>query len=385
MVYACPFGVIVQLKLGLGIAVRIQIGIGLNGVARIHETGALGPGGEGEIAAGVCENVCTAHQDGVGHLGKLPACEVIMLLEILAHQKTNAAYGRRGHAGTTGNRNGIVSIGRDDAAANAGNLRLQGQLIGGTPAGEGGNLVPVGPGHPIGVHIHRIGDDGRGHVIAIEVRHAHNRNGVFVMGGVRDGKLAAACCGGVQNHTHCAMVRGNLRLFVDADCITELGQDQLPSHIHVVILRFQTVLEDHILVIPPAEDIAKAVCKGRLVRESIFIVIGANAEAQAVQRAAETGQIAAVVRACHRHGCIKGGRHVDRADVRIRCKAQVIVPEALQSAVGVISRCHTDIQAGVQSAVEHGSDFGIGSDRAAACAEASRHPRQGEWHPPARP
>ena len=72
-------------------------------------------------------------------------CQLVLVhacgLQILPHQRRRGSDRRRGHGGAGSNSKIIPIVRREYIAANTGDLRLQGETIGGTPRGEAGHFT----------------------------------------------------------------------------------------------------------------------------------------------------------------------------------------------------------------------------------------------------
>ena len=93
----------------------------------------------------------SAHEQAVYHMGQL-LLRHAGFPQVLPHQSCRGGHGGRGHGGTGSHGVVIAHISREHVAADAGDLRLQGQAVGGTPGGEAGYLTCELAGIPNGVY-----------------------------------------------------------------------------------------------------------------------------------------------------------------------------------------------------------------------------------------
>ena len=134
LIYAGALRIVAQLQLGLVGALHLDVGLRVHGRTDVDHTGALAADEVEGTVLFIQNGGSRRHQQTVGHMG-IVLFRDIGILQILPHQSGAGSHGGRGHAGTGGNTH-PVAIGGQDVAADAGDLRLQGQTAGGAPGGE---------------------------------------------------------------------------------------------------------------------------------------------------------------------------------------------------------------------------------------------------------
>ena len=97
----------------------------------------------------------SAHEQTVHHMGQL-LLRHAGFPQVLPHQSRRGGHGGRGHGGTGSHGVVIAHISREHVAADAGDLRLQGQAVGGTPGGEAGHLTCKLAGIPNGIYPQKV-------------------------------------------------------------------------------------------------------------------------------------------------------------------------------------------------------------------------------------
>ena len=214
-----------------------------------------------------------------------------------------------------------------------------------------------------------IGYDTVGKVVAVEICHAHGRDGVFIMGRVGNFEIARSIGCGIENQADCPVGLCNPSLFVDGKVRAELCKNKLARNINAFVIRFRTGIKTYIFPVS-AELCAESVCIGGFVGELIIISVCADAEGEVIEFACKACQIGAVVGTCNAYRGVESCGHAENTDIGVAGKAEVVVPKALVGAVCIVSCCNRNVYAGVKGGIEHGGYFGITCNGAAACAEA---------------
>ena len=143
--------VVPQLKFGFVGACYLDIGPGGHSKGGVGQACALTADEIEGVVLLVPDGGGSAHEQTVHHMGQL-LLRHAGFPQVLPHQSSRGGHGGRGHGGTGSHGVVIAHISREHVAADAGDLRLQGQAVGGTPGGEAGYLTCKLAGIPNGVY-----------------------------------------------------------------------------------------------------------------------------------------------------------------------------------------------------------------------------------------
>ena len=235
----CAGSGVVVAKFTLGAALHriaaAQIAFRGGGLHQIHKACTLGSGRILQLA--LHHRVGSAHHEICRHLAQLSFLIVVVLPQILHQHSHGAGYLRSGHGGTAhfavvGAGQGRISRGVD-AAAHTCNLRLQLQVRGDAPGGEGADgllqlhmdQVTFAHGHGTGGHLLQVlavrhGDGNTRNVVAAVIdlhqnlaRHVvvnHAGNGASRLGSsllLREGRLSAGDQRDLAGHVQIGIIR----------------------------------------------------------------------------------------------------------------------------------------------------------------------------------
>ena len=360
--------VIAKLKLGLISACNIDIGADGDSFPCVNKTCALDTRREGKVAVGIDDRLCTAHEEFIDGYGKLFAAEVGGLLQILANQNADTRNSRGCHARTAGNSNRTVLVCGNHAAADCGDVGLEGKLIGCAPAGESGYLIAIGTSHPISLHMKSIGNNVVREVISIEICHTYGGNGVLVMCGIGNGEIAGRIGRRIEDKSDCAVGLSNPALLVNGKLRAELCENKLAGYVNAFVIRIRTRFQAYIFPVT-TELRTKPVGIGGFIGELILIIVCTDMESEVIKAACKAGQIGAVIGACNAHGSIEGSRHTKNSDIGIACKSKIVIPKACIGAVSVIACSNSHVDTCFKSCVEYSGYFRIARNRTTARAE----------------
>ena len=345
-VLAGHVGVVLQFQLRFHLAGNGQISLGAHGVMNADKTCALLPGRDGHAALAI-DDMSGAHQQGIGHVLPVGGAHVrIALLQGLLHdghsaRRMGGSHGSAVHAliGTAGN--GCI-----DAAAGGGDLRLNGQLAGGTPGGEVGHTVNGGSHGAVSLGY------GDGLVLQLlqglagGLRNEHGGNAPL-----GNGHIEHALGVVVAEHTDGTGLGGVLHLLFIVDA-APLNQSDLAVHVQTFVVFFVALAgDDHILQLalvgqsPESDGVGGSALDGSAVIVSIILAAGRNIGALHH----------AVVHGSHGHGLAPGRGVAHHAVIRVGGQRLCAEGVAVSGAIG-IACSHGQRNAVLAAAPEHLQD-----------------------------
>ena len=341
-VHALHGGIVLQLQLGTLHACHGQITPGIHGVADAHQAGALLAGRIGHAVV-VIDHMGGAHEQGIGHVLAVRAGHrgVAGLQGLLddghAARHMGGSHGGAVHALIAAGHGGI------NARAGGGELRLQGQLGGGAPAGE--------VGHAIGGGFHQGVGGGHGQGLGLLLLHVFTgglgdkRAGDLPVG---DGHVQHAGDVVVHQHANGAGVGGVALLLLIVHAAAPLHQGDLAGQIQARIVLLRAVVgHHHILQGAPGGQAA----------EGLGVLVVADGGAVLIgQVLAAHGDIGALDHAVghggHGQGLAIGGGLADQAVIGVGGQGLAAEGVAIGGVIGVAGG-HSQGHAALAGALEH--------------------------------
>ena len=341
-VHALHGGIVLQLQLGTLHALHGQIAPGVHGVVDAHQASALLPGGIGHAVV-VIDHMGGAHEQGVGHVLAVRAGHRgIPGLQGLLDDGHAARHMGGGHGGAV---HALITAGHGgiDARAGGGELRLQGQLGGGAPAGE--------VGHAIGGGFHQGVGRSHGQGLGLLLLHVFagslgdKRAGDLPVG---DGHVQHAGDVVVHQHANGAGVGGVAFLLLIVHAAAPLHQGDLAGQVQARIVLLRAVVGNHhILDGAPGGQAAEGL--GVLVLADggavlIGQVLAAHGDIGALDHAVGHGS--------HRQGLAIGRGLADQAVIGVGGQGLAAEGVAIGGVIGV-ARGHSQGHAALAGALEH--------------------------------
>ena len=238
-IHALHSGIVLQLQLGTLHARHGQITPGIHGVVDAHQAGALLAGRIGHAVV-VIDHMGGAHEQGIGHVLAVRAGHRgIAGLQGLLDDGHAARHMGGGHGGAV---HALIAAGHGgiDARAGGGELRLQGQLGGGAPAGE--------IGHAVGGRLHQGVGRSHGQGLGLLLLHVFagslgdKRAGDLPVG---DGHIQHAGDVVVHQHTDGAGVGSGALLLLIVHAAAPLDQGDLAGQVQARIVLLRAVVGHH--------------------------------------------------------------------------------------------------------------------------------------------
>ena len=341
-IHALHSGIVLQLQLGTLHARHGQITPGIHGVVDAHQAGALLAGRIGHAVV-VIDHMGGAHEQGIGHVLAVRAGHrgIAGLQGLLddghAARHMGGSHGGAVHALITAGHGGI------DARAGGGELRLQGQLGGGAPAGE--------IGHAVGGRLHQGVGRSHGQGLGLLLLHVFagslgdKRAGNLPVG---DGHIQHAGDVVVHQHTDGAGVGGGALLLLVVHTAAPLDQGDLALSIQARIVLLRAVVgHHHILDGAPGGQAA----------EGLGVLVLADGGAVLIgQVLAAHGDIGAVDHAVghggHGQGLAIGRGLADQAVIGVGGQGLAAEGVAIGGVIGVAGG-HSQGHAALAGALEH--------------------------------
>ena len=341
-IHALHSGIVLQLQLGTLHARHGQITPGIHGVVDAHQAGALLAGRIGHAVV-VIDHMGGAHEQGVGHVLAVRAGHRgIAGLQGLLDDGHAARHMGGGHGGAV---HALIAAGHGgiDARAGGGELRLQGQLGGGAPAGE--------IGHAVGGRLHQGVGGGHRQGLGLLLLHVFTgglgdkRAGDLPVG---DGHVQHAGHVVVHQHANGAGVGGVALLLLVVHTAAPLDQGDLALNIQALIVGLGAVVgHHHILQGAPGGQAA----------EGLGVLVVADGGAVLIgQVLAAHGDIGAVDHAVghgsHRQGLTIGRGLADQAVIGVGGQGLAAEGVAIGGVIGVAGG-HSQGHAALAGALEH--------------------------------
>ena len=341
-IHALHSGIVLQLQLGTLHARHGQITPGIHGVVDAHQAGALLAGRIGHAVV-VIDHMGGAHEQGIGHVLAVRAGHRgIAGLQGLLDNGHAARHMGGGHGGAV---HALIAAGYGgiDARAGGGELRLQGQLGGGAPAGE--------IGHAVGGRLHQGVGRSHGQGLGLLLLHVFagslgdKRAGNLPVG---DGHIQHAGDVVVHQHTDGAGVGGGALLLLVVHTAAPLDQGDLALSIQALIVGLGAVVgHHHILQGAPGGQAA----------EGLGVLVVADGGAVLIgQVLAAHGDIGAVDHAVghggHGQGLAIGRGLADQAVIGVGGQSLAAKGVAIGGVIGVAGG-HSQGHAALAGALEH--------------------------------
>ena len=341
-IHALHSGIVLQLQLGTLHARHGQITPGIHGVVDAHQAGALLAGRIGHAVV-VIDHMGGAHEQGIGHVLAVRAGHRgIAGLQGLLDDGHAARHMGGGHGGAV---HALIAAGHGgiDARAGGGELRLQGQLGGGAPAGE--------IGHAVGGRLHQGVGRSHGQGLGLLLLHVFagslgdKRAGNLPVG---DGHIQHAGDVVVHQHTDGAGVGGGALLLLVVHTAAPLDQGDLAGQVQARIVLLRAVVGNHhILDGAPGGQAA----------EGLGILVVADGGAVLIgQVLAAHGDIGAVDHAVghgsHGQGLAIGRGLADQAVIGVGGQGLAAEGVAIGGVIGVAGG-HSQGHAALAGALEH--------------------------------
>ena len=341
-IHALHSGIVLQLQLGTLHARHGQITPGIHGVVDAHQAGALLAGRIGHAVV-VIDHMGGAHEQGIGHVLAVRAGHRgIAGLQGLLDDGHAARHMGGGHGGAV---HALIAAGHGgiDARAGGGELRLQGQLGGGAPAGE--------IGHAVGGRLHQGVGRSHGQGLGLLLLHVFagslgdKRAGNLPVG---DGHIQHAGDVVVHQHTDGAGVGGGALLLLVVHTAAPLDQGDLAGQVQARIVLLRAVVGNHhILNGAPGGQAA----------EGLGILVVADGGAVLIgQVLAAHGDIGAVDHAVghgsHGQGLAIGRGLADQAVIGVGGQGLAAEGVAIGGVIGVAGG-HSQGHAALAGALEH--------------------------------
>ena len=341
-IHALHSGIVLQLQLGTLHARHGQITPGIHGVVDAHQAGALLAGRIGHAVV-VIDHMGGAHEQGIGHVLAVRAGHRgIAGLQGLLDDGHAARHMGGGHGGAV---HALIAAGHGgiDARAGGGELRLQGQLGGGAPAGE--------IGHAVGGRLHQGVGRSHGQGLGLLLLHVFagslgdKRAGNLPVG---DGHIQHAGDVVVHQHTDGAGVGGSALLLLVVHTAAPLDQGDLALSIQALIVGLGAVVgHHHILQGAPGGQAA----------EGLGVLVVADGGAVLIgQVLAAHGDIGAVDHAVghggHGQGLAIGRGLADQAVIGVGGQGLAAEGVAIGGVIGVAGG-HSQGHAALAGALEH--------------------------------
>ena len=341
-IHALHSGIVLQLQLGTLHARHGQITPGIHGVVDAHQAGALLAGRIGHAVV-VIDHMGGAHEQGIGHVLAVRAGHRgIAGLQGLLDDGHAARHMGGGHGGAV---HALIAAGHGgiDARAGGGELRLQGQLGGGAPAGE--------IGHAVGGRLHQGVGRSHGQGLGLLLLHVFagslgdKRAGDSPVG---DGHIQHAGDVVVHQHTDGAGVGGGALLLLVVHTAAPLDQGDLAGQVQARIVLLRAVVGNHhILDGAPGGQAA----------EGLGILVVADGGAVLIgQVLAAHGDIGAVDHAVghgsHGQGLAIGRGLADQAVIGVGGQGLAAEGVAIGGVIGVAGG-HSQGHAALAGALEH--------------------------------
>ena len=341
-VHALHGGIVLQLQLGTLHALHGQIAPGIHGVVDAHQAGALLAGRIGHAVV-VIDHMGGAHEQGIGHVLAVRAGHRgIAGLQGLLDDGHAARHMGGGHGGAV---HTLIAAGHGgiDARAGGGELRLQGQLGGGAPAGE--------ISHAVGGRLHQGVGRSHGQGLGLLLLHVFagslgdKRAGDLPVG---DGHIQHAGDVVVHQHTDGAGIGGGALLLLVVHTAAPLDQGDLALNIQALIVGLGAVVgHHHILQGAPGGQAA----------EGLGVLVVADGGAVLIgQVLAAHGDIGAVDHAVghgsHRQGLTIGRGLADQAVIGVGGQGLAAEGVAIGGVIGVAGG-HSQGHAALAGALEH--------------------------------
>ena len=345
-VLAGHVGIVLQFQLGLGLTGHGQISLGAHGVMNADKACALLPGRNRHAVLAI-DDVGGAHQQSIGHVLPVGGAHVrIALLQGLLHDGHSARRMGGSHGGAVHALIGAAGDSRIDAAAGGGDLRLDGQLAGGTPGGEVGHTVngrghgAVSPGDGDGLVLQLLQG------LAGGLRNEHGGNAPLGNGHIEH-TLGVV----VAEHTDGTGLGGVLHLLFIVDA-APLDQSDLALHVQPFVVFFVALAgDDHILQLalvgqsPESDGVGGSALDGGAV--IVSIILAACGDVGALHHA--------VVHGSHGHGLAPGRGVAHHAVIRVGGQRLCAEGVAVSGAIG-IACSHGQRNAVLAAAPEHLQD-----------------------------
>ena len=341
-IHALHSGIVLQLQLGTLHARHGQITPGIHGVVDAHQAGALLAGRIGHAVV-VIDHMGGAHEQGIGHVLAVRAGHRgIAGLQGLLDDGHAARHMGGGHGGAV---HALIAAGHGgiDARAGGGELRLQGQLGGGAPAGE--------IGHAVGGRLHQGVGRSHGQGLGLLLLHVFAGSLGDKRAGdppVGDGHIQHAGDVVVHQHTDGAGVGGGALLLLVVHTAAPLDQGDLALNIQTLIVGLGAVVgHHHILQGAPGGQAA----------EGLGILVVADGGAVLIgQVLAAHGDIGAVDHAVghgsHGQGLAIGRGLADQAVIGVGGQGLAAEGVAIGGVIGVAGG-HSQGHAALAGALEH--------------------------------
>ena len=341
-IHALHSGIVLQLQLGTLHARHGQITPGIHGVVDAHQAGALLAGRIGHAVV-VIDHMGGAHEQGIGHVLAVRAGHRgIAGLQGLLDDGHAARHMGGGHGGAV---HALIAAGHGgiDARAGGGELRLQGQLGGGAPAGE--------IGHAVGGRLHQGVGRSHGQGLGLLLLHVFagslgdKRAGNLPVG---DGHIQHAGDVVVHQHTDGAGVGGGALLLLVVHTAAPLDQGDLAGQVQARIVLLRAVVGNHhILDGAPGGQAAEGL--GVLVvADGCAVLIG-----QVLAAHGDIGTLDhAVGHGGHGQGLAIGGGLADQAVIGVGGQGLAAEGVAIGGVIGV-ARGHSQGHAALAGALEH--------------------------------
>ena len=341
-IHALHSGIVLQLQLGTLHARHGQITPGIHGVVDAHQAGALLAGRIGHAVV-VIDHMGGAHEQGIGHVLAVRAGHRgIAGLQGLLDDGHAARHMGGGHGGAV---HALIATGHGgiDARAGGGELRLQGQLGGGAPAGE--------IGHAVGGRLHQGVGRSHGQGLGLLLLHVFagslgdKRAGDLPVG---DGHIQHAGDVVVHQHTDGAGIGGGALLLLVVHTAAPLDQGDLALNIQALIVGLGAVVgHHHILQGAPGGQAA----------EGLGVLVVADGGAVLIgQVLAAHGDIGAVDHAVghggHGQGLAIGRGLADQAVIGVGGQSLAAEGVAIGGVIGVAGS-HSQGHAALAGALEH--------------------------------
>ena len=341
-IHALHSGIVLQLQLGTLHALHGQITPGVHGVVDAHQAGALLAGRIGHAVV-VIDHMGGAHEQGIGHVLAVRAGHRgIAGLQGLLDDGHAARHMGGGHGGAV---HTLIAAGHGgiDARAGGGELRLQGQLGGGAPAGE--------ISHAVGGRLHQGVGRSHGQGLGLLLLHVFagslgdKRAGDLPVG---DGHIQHAGDVVVHQHTDGAGIGGGALLLLVVHTAAPLDQGDLALNIQALIVGLGAVVgHHHILQGAPGGQAA----------EGLGVLVVADGGAVLIgQVLAAHGDIGAVDHAVghgsHRQGLTIGRGLADQAVIGVGGQGLAAEGVAIGGVIGVAGG-HSQGHAALAGALEH--------------------------------
>ena len=337
-IHALHSGIVLQLQL----ARHGQITPGIHGVVEAHQAGALLAGRIGHAVV-VIDHMGGAHEQGIGHVLAVRAGHRgIAGLQGLLDDGHAARHMGGGHGGAV---HALIAAGHGgiDARAGGGELRLQGQLGGGAPAGE--------IGHAVGGRLHQGVGRSHGQGLGLLLLHVFTgglgdkRAGDLPVG---DGHVQHAGDVVVHQHANGAGVGGVALLLLIVHAAAPLHQGDLAGQVQARIVLLRAVVGNHhILDGAPGGQAA----------EGLGVLVVADGGAVLIgQVLAAHGDIGAVDHAVghsgHGQGLAIGRGLADQAVIGVGGQGLAAEGVAIGGVIGVAGG-HSQGHAALAGALEH--------------------------------